>query len=453
MAHSSKIEFKTLLRLSVHAILTQLALMSMTMIDIIMAGRHSELTISAVSVGTNILHPMIVIMFGLFVSLNPLAAQYNAKNDHKSLSNVAVVGVVIALVMSIPYCFILFNSEFIFSMLDVNPVLVPLIKDYLIAVSYGLPFFFIFLALRFFNDGLFSSKKVLKASLLVFPVNMGLNWVLMYGKFGFEPMGVVGLGYSTATAWALLAAIMFKETLKHPQVKLLTQTPLAEYIKTFKLIFKTGTPIAFSISLELIMLASIGLFIGQMDVTTVAAHQISMSLCFIFLMMPLGVATAITARIGYFYSQSNQQGLKDAKRMGLLTAFALAIISAIALIVFATSLTSIYTNEARVIDIATGILVLVAVIQIPAGMLYAAAGYLRGVKDVSFAVYVYLLAYWIIGLPLGYLLANRQEMGVQGYWIGLLLANIVAALCMLYRTFWGPRAHCVAESPSPSVVA
>lgn len=427
---ADKAEFKALFRLSMQAVLVQITLMSMTVIDIVMAGRYSVETISAISLGTNILHPMMVIVYGLFCAVNPLVAELNAKNEGKKLAQLALTAATLALVISPFYMLVIHFSPWIIRLVNINESLVPLVYEYLKCLSYGFPAFLLFLSLRFFNDGLFKSKNVLIASLLVAPVNVFFNWVFLYGKLGFPALGVAGLAYATVISWSLLALFMLLFTLYQKEVSFSKLTTFLPDKEIAKQLIKLGLPISGSIALELTFLCLIGLFAGQYLVTSIAAHQIAMSLCFIFLMIPLGISTAVTSRIGYFYSQYNLKQVLRIKHLSISFVMVICALVTLLMILGSDFLVSIYSQDIKVQKEAMDLLFYAALIQVPAGLFYTLSAYLRGLKHTLPALYISLLVYWIIGFPLAYSLSVYLGREVEGLWQGLVVAYLAGTAMM-----------------------
>ena len=430
-------EARSLIKIAVPAVVSQLAQMSMGVIDTIMSGNLGAEALAAISVGSNLLMPVIVFTLGIFMALNPLVAQASGARLNHLFWGYAIQGSYLALMLSIPAILLLYELEPLMNAIGVQPSIIPVVVDYLKAVSLGIIPLLLFLVLRFINEGLFSTHAIMYVSIGAIPINIGLNYVFMYGYFGVPAYGAVGLGYATAIVWTLMfiSLLIYTLSTEHLHVRSIRQQSLRPNFQKLKEILTLGIPVALTVGLEIMMFAVIGLMIGRYAIEIIAAHQIAVNIASITFMVPLGISTAVTARVGYARGANSHIGVIRAGYLGLGLSVCFMSLAALIMYSFATELISIYNDEAGVLEIGVGLLYLAAIFQLFDGMQVTAAGALRGLKDMRYPLIVSFISYWIAGFPLGYYLAEVSGMGAQGYWAGFISGLGTAAILLNQRFY------------------
>lgn len=395
-----------------------------------MAGWHSKQSLAAVSVGTNIFQPLTIFVFGLLYAITPIAAQYKGSRDRHKLTSLVIGSTIASIVLSIPFLFFFQHMGYVTELFSVNPHIEMGVTGYLSAIGYGLPFMFIYLSLRFFHDGIFLSKSVFLASLIIFPINILLNWTFLYGINGSVKFGVAGLGISTSLCWLILSIILFTSIVNHQYVSISAFKYVRSWVKEIRKIFVLGTPIGFSIGIELIMLGLIGLAIAKYTVASVAGYQIIISMAYVFLRIPLGISSAVAARSGYYYAQSEYTILSDLRRV--IFTFGLLITSIITLtfILIGNSIASLYTRDPAVLGVVSNLLIFGAFMQIPAGLVYILNGFYRGINRSNSVPPIYLICFIFFCYLISYLLNDVFKLEVTGYFITLVSSYGLCALVM-----------------------
>lgn len=274
-------------------------------------------------------------------------------------------------------------------------------------------------------------------TLVSLPLNVGAGYVLIFGRLGFPRLGGIGSGIASAfTYWCIfLLALWIVHKVE----------PFARYgifrkfhrvsLAKWKDLTKLGVPIGFAIFFETAVFAAVTLLMSRFDTLTIAAHQAANNFASTLYMIPLSICLALTILVGY---ETGANRLKDAKQyamIGITTAVGLSLFSAVILMLFRQGVAGLYSGEEEVIALITHFLVYAIFFQISDAIATPIQGVLRGYKDVTPAFWISLLAYWIIGLPLGYVLANSTSQGPYGYWIGLITGLGVAAVLLLRRLF------------------
>jgi len=417
------------------AVMAQLAQMAMGVIDTLMAGHHSNDALAAIAIGTSLLHPVLVFFMGLFLAFNPIIAHHKGAGENLKIGGSIRLAMFLAIAFAPIAIVMLLNAQFILAMLGVDENIALLSTRYLHATVWGWPGLLLFLALRFCNEGLFSTPAILTATLISIPFNILFNYWFMYGGYGVPALGAVGLGYATGLVWTIMCIGLLVYTAVTPKYKELEifkhwKIPSQSEIKE---VFKLGFPMAITLGFEVTMFAAVSLMIARYPTQVMGAHQIAVNIASLSFMIPLGISQAITARVGFFSGKKDRYSLRLAGYTGIGTAAALSAFSASAMIFIPALLVSFYTSDLEVISIAIGLLFYAAVFQFSDSLQVASAGALRGVKDTKMPMIITAISYWLVGFPVGYYLAEYMDYQANGYWIGLIAGLSSAAGLLLYR--------------------
>jgi MATE family multidrug resistance protein len=428
-------EWLEITTLGIPAILSQLSQMSLGVIDTMMAGRVNPEALAAIAIGTNIINPVIVFILGIFLALNPIVAHLNGRGEFEKIGALFQLSIKLAVLLSIPAILMLTNSTWLMELIGIQESLIHTVQGYLVACTFGIVPLFMFLALRFCNEGLFSTKAIMIVSFSAIPFNIIFNYWFIWGGLGVPAFGAVGVGYATALVWFVMFIGMAIYTLTTDRYRHLTITGIwhKTNIKQLKEIFRVGLPMGIGVGMEIAMFAVIGLMIGRFTVEVVAAHQIAINIASMAYMIPLGLSIAISARVGFFAGCGQHQAFEHSAKIGILLAMTLASFSAIGMWLFSHSLVLLYTNDLKVLSIASGLLSLAAIFQWSDALQVSISGALRGLKDTQIPMVISAIAYWLLGFPSGFYLAEKLGLGVSGYWIGIIIGLSAAALMLLIR--------------------
>ena len=430
-----KLESRTTLRLAIPAIISQLAQMSMGTIDTIMSGRLSTEALAAISVANNLIMPIIILVMGILMALNPMVAHAIGANQTGRVAQFCRQGIVIALVLTIPCFLIIPLAAPMMEIIGVEESIRPIVVDYLLALRLGLISLFLFFALRFVNEGLFSTDAIMYITVSAIPINIALNFIFMYGYFGVPAMGAVGLGYATAIVWTLMFIAIGIYTLtvkKYKDIKFLDGY-FKPRITIIRQILKLAIPLSLTLFLEVLLFALVGLMISRYALEIIAAHQIALNVSALIYMIPLGLSIAVSARVGYAYGQHNLNNCQLAAFVGICIAIMISLTSTIVLFTIPETITRIYTSEVAVIGPTLSLLAIAAIFLIVDSIQVIAASALRGLHDTFVPMIIAGVSYWVVGFTTGYYLAEFQGMQAEGYWFGFVSGLSAAAVFMIWR--------------------
>jgi len=421
-------ESRLLMKIGTPVIITQLLQISMNFVDTIMAGRLSPEDLAAIAVGTSVLMPVVVLCMGCLMAVTPIVAQNVGGRNLDDIGKNARQVLWLSQILAVPAFFILRNLDFVFELLQVTDEIVPIASGYLQAISWGIFPVFAYAALRHFNEGLSVTRPAMYIAIIGTLINIPANYVLMFGKLGFPELGAIGTGYASSLVYTVMFVAMLWFTASHEPYKRFDifgkfRWPEKKYLKE---LVGIGTPIGISSSMEVSMFAAVSLLISSLSTIEVAAHQIAINFASICFMIPLGLSIAISARVGNSMGRNKPQEARFRGYVGVGISTLFMICTASILFLFPESITSIYTSDASVTEIAVQLLYMAAIFQISDGLQVSGYGALRGLKDTKVPMVVNLIAYWIIGIPTAYLLGFTYNYGAPGFWVGL-IAGLTAA--------------------------
>lgn len=427
-----------MLKIGLPVIIAQLLQMSMNFVDTVMAGNLSAEALAAVAVGGAIFMPLIMLVAGILMALTPTVAQLVGARDFTSIGINARQGLWLSQMLAIPLFFLMRNIGIVMTWLDVTPNIIPIALSYLDALSWGVFPLSAYMSLRFFNEGLSVTRPGMYFAAIGVVINIGANYVLMYGTLGFPELGATGCGYASAIVAGVMFVCMLAFTYIHEPYQRFEifsnfRPPEWPYLKE---ILHIGVPIGLSSTMEVTMFAVVSLLMGSLSTVAVAGHQIAINFSAMTFMVPFGLSTAITTRVSNAIGRRNMHEARLRGLIGVALAVGFMCGTAILMVSVPDLITRIYTDNEAVQNVAISLLYMAAIFQISDGLQVSGYGALRGLKDTKIPMIVNLIAYWVIGLPLGYYLGITQDIGPQGLWMGLIAGLSVAALLHNLRFWW-----------------
>jgi MATE family multidrug resistance protein len=286
------------------------------------------------------------------------------------------------------------------------------------------------------------TKPAMVIGFIGLTLNVPLNWIFVYGKFGAPNLGGIGCGIATTIVYWIMFALLLiyvltASRLKH--LKLFVQWYKPDY-KAITRLFRLGFPIAAAMFFEVTLFAVVSLLIAPLGSLIVASHQVAMNFSSLVFMIPMSIGAAVSIRVGHKLGELDTEGAAISTRVGIMVGLLSAIATAILTIVFRESITALYTDNQQVIALAMQLLLLAAVYQCTDAIQVIAAGALRGYKDMRAIFNCTFIAYWGIGLPLGYVLGMTnwltEAMGAFGFWVGFIAGLSSAAFMLGLRLLW-----------------
>jgi MATE family multidrug resistance protein len=429
--------YKDNLILALPIVVSQLGHTMVNMADSIIVGHFAgTIQLAAVSLVNSIFMLILVLGLGISYGLTPLIANMNGAKNYdecgKLLSSSLIINVITGTLL---YIFIHFGTLSIIDHIGQSPDVVAYAKPYLAYLGLSIIPLMIFQTFKQFAEGLGFTKQAMYISIWGNILNVVLGIIFVKGMFGIAPMGVKGVGLSTLIDRSIMAIVMSVYVMKSPHFK--------KYLQKFKLFFidrsrfrrivKIGAPVALQYSFEISAFSGAAILIGTIGSVPQAAHQVAINLAAVTYMMASGVASAATIKTGNNLGRTAFGDLRKSAIASYHVVIAFMSLTAL-LFVFANNLLPyIYTEDTAVIQIAAQLLIIAGFFQLFDGTQVVGLGVLRGIGDVNIPTLITFVAYWLIGIPLGYFLGINLGMGVNGIWYGLTFGLLTASILLFLR--------------------
>jgi MATE family multidrug resistance protein len=332
--------------------------------------------------------------------------------------------------IAIPSFFLVRWLPLLMPVVGVDPEIIPLATDYMLAASWGIPAYFLFSGFRYFSEGLAYTRPAMLVALGMLLVNIPADYLLMYGAFGLPQLGAEGTGYATSLVqWSGgLAMLMFTAKFKtYRRFNIFARTKGPDWGRIAELL-KIGIPNAMSTTMEVLLFAAVSVLMGTLSVQASAAHQVAINIAATVFMIPLGLSLAISQRVGVSMGKGLLQEARFRGFTGTAVCTGVTSITAAILFIFPEAIVSVYTHDVEVVNLAVSLVFFAAVFQLSDGLQVGAFGALRGLKDTRMPMIFNLISYWFIGFSVGYYLSFNAGYGPQGLWIGLIAGLSTAAV-------------------------
>lgn len=424
-----------MIALALPAVLAQLSQMSMGFVDTLMVATLGPEAIGAVGVGNVVYFFYMVFSFGTLAAVSPMVAHAYGAGDRDEIGRSVGQGLWLAVGLTAIGIVIAWNASSILLLMGQEAHVAELAGGYTQAMSYGLLANLWFSVLRAFCDAVNRTRVAMVISMAAMGVNILADYTLIYGAFGFPELGAVGTGYATAIVRWFMLGLMTLYVVRSPEFKgyrflHFARRPQKEYIAKM---LRLGIPIGATHSMEHGFFGVASLLMGVIGTVALAAHQVSIILAALTFMIPMGISFAVTARVGQAIGRNDPQGARLAGWVGIGLGTMVMCVSATVFMSIPGTLARIVTDEPNVVAYARDLLMIAGAFQISDGIQVVAIGALRGLKDTTRPMVINLIAYWIIGLPSGCLLAFVFDFGGPGLWWGLVIGLSMAALLHTLR--------------------
>ncbi|WP_025901928.1 MATE family efflux transporter [Tatumella sp. UCD-D_suzukii] len=433
-------EARQLLGLAIPVILAQVAQTSMGFVDTIMAGSVSATDMAAVAIGTSIWLPVILFGQGLLLALTPTVAHLNGSGRRNKIIFQVHQAIWLAIFLSILTMIILWNAGLLLRhMSDMDPLLADKAARYLHALMWGAPGYLLFQVLRNQCEGLSRTKPGMVLGFIGLLFNIPLNYIFIYGHFGMPALGGVGCGVATASVYWVMFLVMRFWVKRMPALKDVNHLDVrsAPDRKILMRLFWLGLPVALALFFEVTLFAVVALLVSPLGIVDVAGHQIALNFSSLMFVLPMSMGVAATIRVGYRLGQGDAAQAKVAAWTAQGVGIGLACITAFFTIVFRHKIALLYNDDPQVVLLAAHLMLLAGIYQFSDSVQVIGSGILRGYKDTRSIFFITLVAYWVLGLPGGYLLALTDvfvpRMGPAGFWCGFIIGLTAAAIMMIWR--------------------
>lgn len=438
-------EFRYNWKLAAPVMLGMLGHTFVSFIDNIMVGQLGTAELAAVSLGNSFMFIAMSIGIGFSTAITPLTAEADGAKNGKQAKSVFKNGLVLCFLLgTFLFLGVYFAKPLLYIMGQPEEVVV-LAEPYLDLVAFSLIPLIVFQAFKQFSDGLSMTKYPMYATLLANIVNIGLNYVLIFGHFGFPKLGIVGAAYGTLASRFIMVAYIWILLLKKEKSKAFVSNLKLFVLDKLMLrkIISLGFPSAMQMFFEVTIFTAAIWLSGLLGKNPQAANQIALNLSSMTFMIAMGLSVASMIRVG---NQKGLQNYRELRRIAFsifLFAVILATFFALLFLIFRHQLPKVYVDlsdvvnfkdNMEVVSIASQLLLAAAIFQISDSIQVVVLGALRGLQDVKIPTLITFVAYFAVGFPVSYFTGKEDALGSFGIWLGL-LAGLSTAAVLLYIRF------------------
>ncbi|MGZ3864376.1 MAG: MATE family efflux transporter [Bacteroidia bacterium] len=430
-----KQHIKETIALSFPLIISQVGHIITSMTDNAFLGFVSLESQDAGILSGNIFILFLVFLIGMAQGLTPKIAEAHVNNRENVkaalLKNSMLLNLTVAAVL---YLIVLVGMNFL-ELLDQPFDVIEMARPFLNIIALSLVPLSIFFTLKQYCEGLSNTRAAMYISLSGNILNIILNYLLIFGKFGFPDMGYLGAAWATFISRVFMAVAFVFYVFSESKLKTIRSYLEKEKVnkKDLKLLFKMGVGPAIQYIFEVAAFAIAGFMSGWLGKITFAAHGISLSIASFTYMFASGVSGASSIRVANFKGTGDTDNIKRAGIVGLSISAGFMLFFALCFILFNHLLPAFFSEIPEVIKLSSGLLLVAAVFQLFDGVQVTALGILRGLSDVKMPTFIAMLAYWGIALPVAYYLGFRQNAGVYGIWFGLTAGLMFSAVALTAR--------------------
>lgn len=433
-----KEQYRANLRLALPVVLTQLGQILTQLADNLMVGRYGgddPTPLAAVSFGGAVFFILFIAAIGVAMGMTPLVGELYARGDRIRSSRLLQNGILFYVLLGVAMsCLQAAIVPLLYRMgqpVEVVDMAVP----YYMMLVYSMPFVMLFFAFKSFLEGVGNTKAEMAATIIANLLNVGLNWVLIYGRLGFPEMGSEGAGLATllsrVVAPVLMIGYVWSRRRYRAYLELFSRHHYA--LGEVRSLLRMGLPISMQMFLEASAFVGTGIMMGWFDTQTIGANQITTTIGNCAFMIVLSIGAATTIRVSHCYGARNIGQLSLAAKASYHLVLAWNAFAALMFITLRHWIPTLFTTNEEVVAIASQLLIFSALYQLSDGLQNVSVGVLRGIQDVKIIMPIALVAYWILNLPIGYLLGFRWGMGPSGLYLGFTFGLTSAAVLMILR--------------------
>ena len=401
-----RVEYRKNIKIAYPIVLGHVGHMITQLADTIMIGKLGDFPLASVAFANAVFALGLVFCIGLATAVTTLVGQAHGENNDAKKSEILGNSIFSYLVFSLLLMILGLATRPLLYFLGQDPLVVEGSIPYLTYLIFSIIPLMIFLSLKHFMDGIEWTKPSMYISLIANLINVGLNYLLIYGKFGLPQLGLEGAGMATLFSRILMAVIAI--------ILLFTHVKLAHYTLAFhrfkvsmitlKNIFKLGVPMGLQYLMEAGAFILAAFFIGKLGATSLAAHQIAMSIASFTYMFAMGISSVGTIRVSNLIGAKNLEQIPMVTKSWMVLILAIEVLFAAALLLGNEWIPTLFIDNEEVVYQASKLLVIAAIFQVVDGFQALAMALLRGLSDVKKPTSIALISYWIISIPVGYLL-------------------------------------------------
>lgn len=423
-------------KLSSPIILGELAQMALSLIDTAMVGVIGYKQLAAVSLVMSVVNIPFIFGIGMTMSISQMVSMAHGRYDSQRVSHYFYNGFWLSAGTALLIFLGLELGRDIVFHLDQDPEVARLAVPFLRITSISVIPMLLFMALKQFTDGLEYTRTAMVLSLAALPLNVFLNWLLIFGNWGFPRLELVGAAWGTLISRSLvffiLAAVIVSDKRFRRYVAVRRNQWKLRW-DTIRELLRIGVPSSLQAGMEVSVFAVSAILVGTIGAVEQAAHQIAMNCAAFTFMVSMGLAQGGSIRISNAFGRGDWYRIRIIGKSSLLTALAYGLICCLVFALFRKQLPLLFNDNGMVVSLAATLLLFASVFQISDATQAVNVGILRGIKDVKVPTLLVGVSYWLIGVPSGYFLAFHAGMGATGIWTGLIIGLSLVSVLLTRR--------------------
>jgi len=422
------------LRLALPVMVARAGMIVLVAVDTAMTGHAGAEQLAFYALGFAPQIFVLLVGLGLMLGTVVMTAQAEGAGRPQACGSIWRVALIHAAAIGVLQWLLMFGGERFLRLTGQSAELAHGGGQVMIALGWSLPAMLMFIATTLFLEGIGRPLPGLVVMLVANIVNVALNALLIYGYWGLPALGAEGAAWATtAVRWLMFVAILGYVLLRVDPRHYGLRGPIEDFRRLGRTLRRIGYPMAITHGLESGAFSCMTLLAGLLGAVQVAAFQIAMTAIALVFMSAQGFATAASIRVGNAVGRSDPRGVQIAGWTA--TALACVVLALFALLFSSQAqwVVGWFSSDAEVMAVALVTVTLTGLVLIPDGLQAVLIGALRGMGDVWPAAGLFLIAFWLVMVPAGYLLGVWLEYGAAGLIIAILIGTTVAAVFMAWR--------------------
>lgn len=433
-----KEQYRQNLMLAFPVVLTQFGQILTQVVDNLMVGHYggdAPEPLAAVSFGGSVAMISFFAAIGMALGLTPLIGELYVQGDRKRSSALLQNGMAFYVTLGILISAVQYTAIPLLYKLGQPSEVVDIAIPYYKMLIISMPFIMLFFTFKQFLEGVGNTKVELAVTIVANIANCILNYIFIYGRMGFNAMGVEGAGLGTLLARVIASVLIVSYFIWHTEYRTYIRN-FAMYnfsFATIQRLLRIGLPISAQMFLESSAFIGTSIMMGWLGKEALSANQITGTLSNSAFMIVLSIGAATTIRTSHCYGRHDIGELAMAVKASYHLVLTWNAFAAIMFIMFCGFFPTLFTTNGQVIGIASTLFIYTALFQLSDGLQNVSVGVLRGIQDVKIIMPIAFIAYWLLNLPVGYFFAFHAGMGPEGLYIGYIVGLSVAATLLIFR--------------------
>jgi len=439
--HTARTEASALWRLSWPMLVGQLATVGMGVADVAMTGHVSAAELAAVSLGASVWSIVLVTVMGTMMAINTVVAHETGAAQYDRIPHVVRQALWKGFGVGLVFCLIANLATLVFNHIGLTPDVNANASLFVHTISIGMPAFACYRALYGYSTSINQTKPIMVIAVLGLLFNVFVNWLLIFGNWGFPRLGGVGCAVATGIGmWLMLGAMLawIRIAPAYRQTYPFTHWEWPNWPEIGSML-RLGLPIGVTYLAEVSAFGAVSLLIARFGVVQVSASQIALNFSSLVFMVPLSFGIGLITRVGQALGEGDPARARFAAWIGVGMSLAFAIASAVLIALFRWEIARAYTSDPAVQELCAHLLLFAALFQLSDATQVATSSAIRGYKVTRQPMQIQLLAFWGFAMPVGYVLglapawfpwSPAAPMAATGFWIGLVLGLTIAAVLL-----------------------